>query len=70
MKLCTTLIVALTLVTKAFAVDAPVMHPLFNGLNLAGWKGDGYVVEDGAIVSTSQEKNLITEQTFSSFILD
>lgn len=46
------------------------MRPLFNGTDLSGWKGEGYVVEDGAIVCTPQGKNLISEATFSSYILD
>ncbi len=46
------------------------MHPLFNGKDLTGWKGAGYIVEDGAIVCTPEGKNLMTEQTFSSYILD
>ncbi len=70
MKLWPPLIVALTLVTEVFATEAPVMHPLFNGQNLAGWIGGGYVVEDGVIVCKSEGKNLITEQTFSNYILD
>ncbi|MEO8614005.1 MAG: DUF1080 domain-containing protein [Luteolibacter sp.] len=70
MKPCTLLIVAVTLTAKSFAADAPAMHPLFNGRDLADWKGEGYVVEDDTIVCTSQGKNLITEQTFSSYILD
>ncbi len=70
MKLYLPLIVALTLATKVFAADAPVMHPLFNGQNLAGWTGEGYVIEDGSLVCTPEGKNLITEQTFSNYILD
>lgn len=46
------------------------MRSLFDGKDLNGWKGAGYVVEDGAIVCTPQGRNLITEETFSNFILD
>ena len=70
MKLSPLLIVAVLCAANAFAADAPVMRPLFNGKDLSGWKGDGYVVEDGTIVCTPQGKNLTTEQTFSSYILD
>ena len=48
----------------------PVQRPLFNGTDLSGWTGDGYVVEDGAIVCTPQGRNLVTEATFTSFIMD
>lgn len=70
MKLCSSLLIAAAVVSHCFAAEAPVMRPLFNGTDLTGWKGAGYVVEDGAIVCTPQGKNLITEATFSSYILD
>lgn len=46
------------------------MRSLFNGKDLSGWKGEGYVVEDGAIVCTPQGRNLVTEETFANFVLD
>lgn len=46
------------------------MRALFNGKDLSGWTGGGYIVEDGAIVCTSAGKNLMTEQTFSNYVLD
>ncbi|MEO5712767.1 MAG: DUF1080 domain-containing protein [Luteolibacter sp.] len=64
------LIAALFLSAHAMAAETPVMHPLFNGKDLNGWKGAGYVVEDGTIVCTPEGKNLISEQTYSSYILD
>ena len=70
MKLHLTFPLALTLATHAFASEAPAMRPLFNGKDLSGWKSEGYLVENGAIVCSPQGKNLITEQTFSSYILD
>lgn len=45
-------------------------RPLFNGKDLTGWKGEGYIVEDGAIVATPQAKNLVTEDTFASYSLE
>jgi len=45
-------------------------RPLFNGKDLTGWKGDGYVVEDGAIVATPAAKNLMTEDTFANYVLE
>jgi hypothetical protein len=46
------------------------MRPLFNGTDLTGWKGEGYVVEDGAITCTPKGRNLITEETFANYVLD
>jgi Domain of Unknown Function (DUF1080) len=43
---------------------------LFNGTDLTGWTGEGYVVEDGAITCTPKGRNLITEETFSNYVLD
>jgi hypothetical protein len=60
---------AIVLCLHAQAAE-PAFRPLFNGKDLTGWKGEGYVVEDGAIVCTPQGRNLITEETFSSYILD
>jgi hypothetical protein len=70
MKFCSTLLVVAAMASHCFAAEAPAMRPLFNGTDLSGWKGEGYVVEDGAIVCTPQGKNLISEATFSSYILD
>lgn len=43
---------------------------IFNGRDLSGWEGEGYIVEDGAIVCTPEGKNLKTKRTFASYILD
>lgn len=45
-------------------------RPLFNGKDLTGWTGDGYVVEDGAISCTPQGKNLFTTETFANYVLE
>lgn len=45
-------------------------RPLFNGKDLTGWNGEGYVVEDGAIVATPAAKNLVTEDTFANYVLE
>jgi hypothetical protein len=52
------------------AAEEPVFRPLFNGKDLTGWKGRGYAVEDGTIVCTRKGNNLVTEQTFSNYILE
>ncbi|MES2982707.1 MAG: DUF1080 domain-containing protein [Verrucomicrobiota bacterium] len=46
------------------------MRSLFNGKDLTGWKGEGYIVEDGAIACTPNGENLITEETFSNYVLE
>lgn len=43
---------ALVCVQSATAAEALKMRPLFNGKDLTGWKGEGYVIEDGAITCT------------------
>ncbi len=45
-------------------------YPLFNGKDLSGWTGEGYVVEDGAIVCTPEGRNLTTTRTFANYALD
>lgn len=63
-------LIAASLATCVFGADAPLMRPLFNGKDLTGWSGDGYVVEDGAIVCTPEGKVLKTDQKFSNYILE
>lgn len=63
------LFLAAALVAPAFAA-APRMKSLFNGKDLAGWQGTGYVVEDGAIVCTPQGRNLITESTYANYVFE
>jgi hypothetical protein len=60
---------ALVISLNAYAAE-PVFRPLFNGKDLTGWKGNGYVVEDGAIYCTPQGSNLMTEEVFSAYVLD
>lgn len=62
--------IAALLSTTAFAAENPGAQSLFNGRDLSGWSGNGYVVEDGAIVCTPEGKNLMTERTFSNYILE
>jgi hypothetical protein len=71
MKSCYFPVAALMLAAHVCGMAAePVLRPLFNGKDLTGWTGGGYVVEDGAIVCTPQGRNLVTTEIFSSFILD
>ena len=61
---------ALACGATSFAADVLTTRPLFNGKDLSGWQGAGYVVEDGAIVCTPKGGNLITEETFANYVLD
>lgn len=65
-------IVALFCGSACLAQQKLTMRPLFNGMDLSGWKGDGYAVEDGVIVCKPQGENLnlITEETFANYVLD
>lgn len=59
-------------ITSATAADKPSLdsRALFNGKDLTGWVGEGYIVEDGCIVSTPKARVLRTEATFSNYVLD
>jgi hypothetical protein len=61
---------AACLASTAAAAEVPQMRSLFNGKDLSGWHGDGYVVEGGTIVSTPAGKNLVSDQIFASYVLD
>lgn len=63
-------IAALPFASSANAADVLAMRPLFNGKDLTGWKGEGYNIEDDAIVCSRKGRNLITEETFANFVLD
>jgi hypothetical protein len=69
MKRLLTSCIAIALASHAFAATAE-MRPLFNGKDLTGWKGEGYVVEDGTLVATPEAKVLATENTFSAYVLE
>lgn len=43
---------------------------IFDGNSLAGWTGEGYTVEDGAIVCTPKGAFLRTEKEYGDFVLD
>ncbi len=60
---------ALLTTTVAFSEIIP-SRSLFNGKDLTGWKGEGYAVENGELVCTEKGKSLISEGTFSNYILD
>lgn len=66
------LIPIVALVAPLFAQDVKdvTMRSLFNGKDLTGWKGEGYVVEDGAITCTPQGRNLITQEIFANYVFE
>lgn len=70
MKLLPTTLALVSTITALAAQPAMTARSLFNGKDLSGWKGEGYVVEDGAITCMPQGKNLITEETFANYVLD
>lgn len=63
-------IAALVCGSACLAQEGAAMRSLFNGKDLTGWKGKGYLVEDGAIVCGPKGKNLMTEETFADYVLD
>lgn len=66
-----TLIIAAWVSSVPCAVaESLAFRPLFNGRDLTGWSGDGYIVEDGAIVCTNQGKNLVINEVFANYVLD
>jgi hypothetical protein len=69
MKTTTLFLVLAALVTPLAAEDS-AFRPLFNGKDLTGWKGQNYIVEDGAIVSAPKGRNLVTEETFTNYIFE
>ncbi len=50
--------------------SGPEWVPIFDGKTLAGWKGTGYEVQDGAIVCTPKGSFLQTEKEYGDFVLD
>lgn len=71
MKYPTALPIAIVaLASFAHAAPSPEMRELFNGKDLTGWEGTGYIVEDGAIVCTPEGKNLMTKESFANYILE
>jgi hypothetical protein len=52
-------------------LDRANWQPLFNGRDLAGWRGDtaGYAVEDGLLVCRKGAKTLETEAEYGDFAL-
>ncbi len=64
--------IPLFLLPLAAAAAEPKLQQLslFNSTDLSGWKGEGYVVEDGAIVCTPQGRNLTTERIYANYAFD
>jgi hypothetical protein len=60
--------------TTALAQQTAASHgwtPLFDGRTLAGWKGSGWGVEDGALVTRGIQSNdaICTEKSYGDFVL-
>ena len=56
--------------TTTDALEGAKWESLFDGSTLAGWKGTGYEVKDGAITCTPKGSFLTTEKEYSDFVLD
>lgn len=69
MKSIVTLVCLLPVALSAAETPAQQVS-IFNGKDLTGWTGEGYVVEDGAIVCTPEGRNLTTERIYSNYALD
>ncbi len=63
-------IFALFCAITSHAAEEATARPLFNGKDLSGWKGDGYLVENGAIFCTPEGKMLVTDEIFAEYILE
>lgn len=70
MKISPSPVLAAAITMGAFATPVPTMHSLFNGKDLTGWIGEGYMVEDESIICTPEGKTLMTADTFSNYILE
>ena len=69
MKFLLSLSIFVCVATLSIAAPASV-RSLFNGKDLSGWRGDGYVVEDGTLVCTPEGKTLMTEAVFANYVLE
>ncbi len=70
MKSILTPLAAIVISAHAHSAEKPAPLSLFNGTDLTGWTGEGYLVEDGAIVCTPKGTNLMTETTFANYELE
>jgi len=55
--------------TAATWAERPAPTKLFNGKDLTGWQGEGYVVKDGAIVCSPKGRYLMTKKQYSNYVL-
>lgn len=63
--------ISLALTAWLHAADTELKFvPLFDGKSLDGWVGEGYAVEDGAIVCTPKGRNLYTEAVYANYIFE
>ncbi|MGB6223598.1 3-keto-disaccharide hydrolase [Haloferula sp.] len=69
MKTLLFLFATLTLASSAETEPLDFL-PIFNGKDLTGWSGEGYKVEDGAIVSSPEGRILESDYRFANYVLD
>lgn len=71
MKITARIFAAACLISSAFSMEAHGQPTsLFNGKDLTGWKGSGYVVKDGAVLCTPKGKNLMTEKVYTNYVFE
>ena len=68
MKKTISLLALTAIAVASSALAAP--KPIFNGKDLTGWVGEGYVVEDGAITCTPKGHTLRTAKGYTDYILE
>lgn len=68
MKPIIAIVCLLPLVTAA--EEKMKFTPIFNGKDLKGWSGEGYVIEGDSIVCTPEGRNLVSDRIFANYVLD
>jgi hypothetical protein len=68
MKIALTILTLSTFSSLSVSATAPVS--LFNGKDLTGWTGKGYVVKDGTIICSPKGRNLTTVKQYSNYIFE
>ena len=59
----------LLLIFSTFSLSAAPVS-LFNGKDLSGWKGTGYIVEAGVITCSEKGRNLMTEKEYTNYVFE
>lgn len=60
--------IMLLVLSAALSQAAPVS--LFNGIDLTGWKGDGYYVDGGELICTTKGRLLVSDKEYADYELE